>query len=97
MSVPLTTPTLVLDQTSIDRLADAVVDQIAARLPQQTEDGWMESQEAAVYLKVPLSTIRKWTAEGSIPFTQNGPGARCFFLRSELDRWRLSSAQGPRN
>lgn len=97
MSAPLTAPTLVLDQISIERLADALVDQIATRLPQQTEDGWMESKEAAVYLKVPLSTIRKWTAEGAIPFTQDAPGARCFFLRSELDRWRLSSGQGLRN
>jgi excisionase family DNA binding protein len=89
--------TLSVDDAAFDRLADEIAERLADRLPQRSEDDWMDSKEAAAYLKVPLSTIRKWTAEGSIPFTQDGAGARCFFLRSELDRWRLSSAQGPRN
>jgi excisionase family DNA binding protein len=88
---------LTLNDASLDQLAVLIAERLADRLPKQSDDGWMESKEAAVHLKVPLSTIRKWTAEGSIPFTQDGPGARCFFLRSELDRWRLSSAQGPRH
>lgn len=89
--------TLSVDDAALGRLAAQIAERLADQLPQQSEDGWMESKEAAVYLKVPLSTIRKWTAEGSIPFTQDGAGARCFFLRNELDRWRLSSARGPSN
>ena len=89
--------TLSVDDDAFDRLADEIAERLSDLLPRRSEDGWMESREAAIYLKVPLSTIHKWTAEGTIPFTQDGPGARCFFLRSELDRWRLSSAQGPSN
>jgi excisionase family DNA binding protein len=89
--------TLSLDETALDRLAAEIAERVTDRLSQQSEDGWMDSKEAAAYLKVPLSTLHKWTAEGTIPFTQDSPGARCFFLRSQLDRWRLGSVQGPRN
>jgi excisionase family DNA binding protein len=86
-------PPTSIDAAVIDALAEALADKLAARLPQEVaEDGWMASEEAADYLAVPISTLRKLTAAGSIPFTQDVPGGRCYFKRSELDRWRLGIA-----
>jgi excisionase family DNA binding protein len=77
------------DAMTIEALADVLAEKVAARLPRwQVEDGWMTSAMAADYLAVPLSTLRKLTAAGSIPFTQDIPGGRCYFKRSELDQWR---------
>jgi excisionase family DNA binding protein len=81
------------DFGAIDALAEVIAEKIAARLPRQgDEDGWMASAEAAKYLAVPISTLRKLTAAGSIPFAQDVAGGRCYFKRSELDRWRREGA-----
>ena len=47
-----------------------------------------------MYLAVPVSTVRKLTAAEAIPFSQDAPGGHCYFLRSQLDRWRFESTQG---
>ena len=49
----------------------------------------------------PLITLRtkygmRMTAERRIPFSQDRPGARCWFRRSDLDRWREQTARGAR-
>lgn len=88
-------PPTSIDPAVIDALAEVVADKVAARLPQEAaEDGWMTSEEAASYLAVPISTLRKLTAAGSIPFSQDVPGGRCYFKRAELDRWRTENASG---
>ncbi len=87
--LPLTS----IDQAAVEALADALAEKIAARLPlQEVEDGWMTSAQAADYLAVPISTLRKLTAAGLIPFAQDVAGGRCYFKRSELDRWRARGA-----
>lgn len=84
-----------IDPTAIEALADALAEKIVARLPQwEAEDGWMTSARAADYLSIPISTLRKLTAAGTVPFSQDAIGGRCYFKRSELDRWRAHSAQG---
>lgn len=80
---------------SIEAFADFLAGKVAERLPRQNDDDcWMTSAEAADYLAVPISTLRKLTAAGSVPFAQDVAGGRCYFKRSELDRWRRD---GPRN
>jgi excisionase family DNA binding protein len=83
------------DVEAVEALADALASKVAALLGSRDEDGWMTSAQAADYLAVPISTLRKWTAAGTVPFTQDVQGGRCYFKRSELDHWRLQSAQGP--
>ena len=82
------TSTLV-DPGAIETLAEVLAGKLAERLPRLgAEDAWMTSAEAAEYLAIPISTLRKLTAAGSIPFSQDVAGGRCYFKRSELDRWR---------
>lgn len=87
-----TTPILSvqLDGRTIDRIAEAVASQVAGLLPAGGEDCWFDSAEAAGYLRIPLSQLRKLSAAGLIPAHQDTPGGRLYFLRSELDEWRCS-------
>lgn len=84
-----------IDLVEVEALANVLAEKVAARLgPQAMDDGWMTSAKAADYLAVPISTVRKLTAAGSIPFAQDVPGGRCYFKRSELDRWRQDELPG---
>lgn len=82
----------VLTPTSLDHLADAVASRVAVRLNErrETTDGWMDSADAARYIGRSISSLHKLTAARRIPFSQDGPGAKCFFRRSDLDDWMAS-------
>ncbi len=60
----------------------------AAELVAPSDDGWIDAKTAAHYLGLPPSTVHKLTASRSIPFSQDCPGGKLYFKRSELDRWR---------
>lgn len=89
-----TLPTLALDSETVEALAEAIAARVAELASRREEDGWMTSAEAARHLAVPISTLRKWTAAGAVPFAQDVPGGRCYFRRSELDRWRAGAGSG---
>jgi hypothetical protein len=83
----------VLSPASLDHLANAVASHVAARLNERREtttDGWMDSADAARYIGRSISSLHKLTAARRIPFSQDGPGAKCFFRRSDLDDWMAS-------
>lgn len=91
-------PTIaILDAEAIETLAAALAGRVAELIPEPEPDRWLSSEEAAAYLKITVQTIWKLTAADAIPFTQDVPGGRCYFLRSQLDKWRLERAQGPWN
>jgi hypothetical protein len=48
----------------------------------------MDSKAAAAYLGISIHALHKLTAAREIPFEQDGPGCKCWFRRSQLDRWR---------
>jgi excisionase family DNA binding protein len=54
-------------------------------------DGWLTTRDAAAYLGVSVNAMHKLTADRRIPFSQSGPGARCYFRRADLDDWRRAS------
>jgi hypothetical protein len=81
-----------LDGDTLDALAAAVADRVAELLPDRVEDRWLDSAEAADYLRIPLSQLRKLSAADLIPAHQDTPGGRLYFLRSELDDWRRSNS-----
>lgn len=79
---------LSVNPETIDQLAAAVAERVAATLPEPAEDRWLDSAQAAAYLSLPLSQLRKLSAADAIPACQDTPGGRLYFLRSELDAWR---------
>jgi len=79
----------------IAQLDDWALAELAARLapflprPEPLdEDRWLNTRQAADYLGMTLNGLHKLTAARALPFEQDGPGAKCWFRRSELDAWR---------
>lgn len=82
-----------LDDAVLDALAERLAPRLEARLARQPgaevrTDRWMTTAEAADHLGVTPNTLHKLTAARTIPFSQDSPGCRCYFRRSDLDRWR---------
>jgi excisionase family DNA binding protein len=64
---------------------------LAPHLPSDdgaNEDRWLSTKDAAAYLGLTPNALRKLTASRTVPFEQEVSGGKCWFLRSELDRWR---------
>lgn len=86
-----------LDDAALDRLADALAPRLQRRLSQPSAgDAWLDSRDAAAYLGVSKHALHRLTSERRRPFSQDQPGARCYFRRSDLDSWRKTGARGIR-
>jgi excisionase family DNA binding protein len=81
-------------------LDDDALGVIAAAIDGPTDDPvwpvWMNLKTAACYLDMSPERLRKLVARREIPFTQEAPGCRVFFSRSDLDAWMRASAQARR-
>jgi excisionase family DNA binding protein len=84
-----------LARALLDDLGPDDLRELAARLEPYflpptvpAEDGWLTTAQAASYLGMSISALHKLTAARLIPFEQSGPGAKCYFRRSDLDEWR---------
>jgi hypothetical protein len=78
-----------LDDDALDVLAAKLAPRLVGHLPETAPaDGWIDSQQAAIYLGITMSSLWKRMAERSIPFSQDGPGCKTWFRRSQLDAWR---------
>ena len=83
----------------IAALSDRALSALAHRLaPYMTEvaaapesGGWLDFDGALQYLGMKKGTLYKLTSARTIPFHQDGPGCKLWFLRSELDEWRQNS------
>lgn len=86
------------EDDELDRLADRVAAKLVAQLDQSHSRPveWMTTAEAAKYLGQSVNAVHKLTSTREIPFSQDGKGARCWFRRADLDRWRENHAHGPR-
>jgi excisionase family DNA binding protein len=58
-------------------------------------DPWMRLSEAADYVGVHFTTLRRWTDQGKVPCIRT-PGGRRRFKRSELDAFMSGLRQGDR-
>lgn len=84
----------------IDALTDEVVLALARRLgaylsqtvPAAESDGWLDFDGALEHLGMKKGALYKLTSARTIPFHQDGPGCKLWFLRSELDEWRLNAS-----
>ena len=84
-----------LGRVVVDALDDDALDLLAAKVARRLvvpsapiKDGWIDAKQAAAYLGTTLSSLWKLTAAREIPFSQDGPGCKCWFKRSQLDAWR---------
>lgn len=83
----------------IEALSDDVVLALAHRLgaylswtmPAAEADGWLDFEGALEHLGMKKGALYKLTSTRTIPFHQDGPGCKLWFLRSELDEWRLNA------
>ena len=78
-----------LDAEALDALAERLAPRLVGRLaPDAPEaDRWLDTRGAAAYIGRSPTALHKLTGARAIPFSQDGPGARCYFRRSELDAW----------
>lgn len=83
---------VILDPAQLDALAERIAEHLHDRRAPRDEQqaGWLDSAQAAAYLGRSTTALHKLTAARSIPFSQDRPGAKCFFKRSDLDAWMHS-------
>lgn len=82
--------TALLDSLGPEHLAK-LAERLAPYLPTAEEPeqgGWLTTKQAADYLGLTTRAIHHYTAAQAIPFEQDTPGGKCWFLKSELDGWR---------
>jgi hypothetical protein len=72
-----------LDDHDLDRLAELLADRLRG-----PGDGWLDARAAAAYAGCTVPALRYAMARGEVAFEQAGPGAKVWFRRSALDRWR---------
>ncbi len=86
---------MTLADALVRELSDDALAVLAERLrpwlapsPAPEPDGWLTTAGAAAYLGLSVGALHRLTAARRVPFEQDAPGAKCWFRRSELDRWR---------
>ncbi len=90
-----------LDDDALDALAERLAPRLEglfgrSPVPTADPDRWLTTAEAADYLGMTPNALHKLTAARALPFAQDGPGCRCYFKRSDLDRWRDSGGRAGR-
>lgn len=72
-----------------DEVVDLIADRVAARLAEQLAPSprspWMTAEEAADYLRCPVSRVRKLTSQRDLP--RHRDGARALYRREDLDAY----------
>jgi hypothetical protein len=83
-------------------LPDAFVEQIAARVAELlaerqegADDGWLDVPEAAAYLSVSRSELYSKCSRRDPAFPVHKEGARSYFRKRELDRYREQNGGPP--
>lgn len=77
------------EEAALDRLAELLATRISVTVPEAPGVEWLETRPAAEYLGLPSPhQLHKLTAARALPFSQERPGAKCYFRRSDLDAYR---------
>lgn len=69
-------------------LLEAIAQRAAEIIGTAADDRWLDAKSAAEHLAVPVSTLHKLSAAREVPFSQDAPGGKLYFKRSQLDAWR---------
>lgn len=87
-------PAADLSRALVASLDGAALDHLAALLAprlrtEPSPDGWLDARAAAEHLGLPsVDQLHKLTAARVLPFSQERPGAKCYFRRADLDAYR---------
>lgn len=65
------------------RAAEVTCDRLAEREPSP----WLDTAQAAAYLRVSRDSLYKLTAARALPVRKRPGGQRLLFHRAELDQW----------
>ena len=93
----MTTIAVDLPPETLDRFADMVAERVLGRLRRswnQSDDGWLNSKDAAAYLGITANALHKLTSARTLPFSQERPGGACYFQRADLDAYRRTFMLG---
>jgi excisionase family DNA binding protein len=76
----------------VHAVADAILDRLEARgvVNEAESDCWMTTREAAAHIGRSVEAMHKLTAARKVPFSQDSPGGKCWFRKSDLDAWMRS-------
>jgi hypothetical protein len=66
---------------------------LAPYLPSAGGVEWLGTTDAASHLEYSVSTFEKHYREWGIPFYQDAPSCKLYFIRSELDQWRMAGGR----
>lgn len=85
-----------LDDRALEELAQRLAPYLPERERQEQDAGWLDAKAAAEYLGLPnAGQLHKLTAARAIDFSQEAPGAKCYFRRADLDAYRERHMRGP--
>jgi excisionase family DNA binding protein len=79
----------------VEKEVQRILDEVAQRMwEERRASPWLTAQEAADYLRCPLSRVRKLTMTGGLPHGKDG--RRVLYNRWDLDRFvRKGGAVSP--
>lgn len=87
-------PQLILALTKeVSELKEMIKQLVSQKQSEKSPDIWMSRDELREYIPnhPSVSSIHRWTSEGSIPFHRSGK--RLCFLKSEIDQWLLEKSK----
>jgi excisionase family DNA binding protein len=88
---------LTLTDEQLDQITALVSERVVGLLAHQAQapaDDWLTTKQAAAHLGMTPNALHKLTSARTIRFTQDRPGSRCWFRRSDLDAWREGFGRG---
>lgn len=80
---------MALTPDDVERVARRVVELLREEVAD--DDRWLNTRDAAAYAGCSVNALHRAMAERSVDFAQEGPGAKAYFKRSMIDRWRSGS------
>jgi hypothetical protein len=75
----------------LEAIAQRAAELVAEKLSAQAaggEDRWLSTRDAAAYAGCTVNALHKAMARGEVEFEQEGLGAKAWFRKSHIDRWR---------
>ena len=81
------------DEGVARRMAEALRPHLPQLQQADYASGWLDFDGALAYLGMKRGTLYKHTGARTVPFHQDGPGCKLWFLRAELDAWRLDGGR----